>query len=256
MANLYLPSKNHLSSLCVLLAAALILPGCLKTRAQLRGDQGESSQDTAGAAPVAGYQMEELRSEITRLNGKVEELEHKQQTANTTALWEAVNKLEAQQKEIEQSQVLIMSELKAIKDQGVATARAEETKKTAIKAKPKNALAEANQLFEQKKYDDALAAYNAILGAGVRGKDAADAHYGVGRTLYAQRDFKKAILSFSKVQESYSKSPNVPSSIYWIARCFDRLNMKKEAEGFYQELLDKHPSSTEAKRVKAARKKN
>src|SRR4051794_1625985 len=73
----------------VILCACFVFSGCLKTRAQLRG---ESSEDREYSRPVpAGepqpvqpqgqYVIEELKNELTQINGRVEDLEHAQKEA-------------------------------------------------------------------------------------------------------------------------------------------------------------------------------
>src|SRR4051794_12953208 len=69
------------------LALCVALSGCLKTRAQLRddGDAGpvppERGQVEA-VQPQGAYVIDELKSEITRLQGRIEDLERTQRDSH------------------------------------------------------------------------------------------------------------------------------------------------------------------------------
>lgn len=236
-----------------LTAFALLIgaSGCLKTRAQLRQEQGEDGPvESQGAAPRSpSYQMEEIKAELVRVNGKVEEIEHNQKEAAISTIRESVSKLERQMLEVEKTQMLIMDEVKALKD-AATEKKTKAAESAAVKAKPKNALNHANALLEQKQFAEAAEAFQKIVSAGVGPKESAQAHYGLGLAQFQLKDYKKAIVSLSKVQELSPKSNKVPPSLLLIGRSFDKLSMKKEAQGFYQELVDKYPKSAEARKIK------
>ena len=240
----------------ILILLATSLSACLKTRAQVRQEQGGEEQSEEGAAPAAGkapsYALDEVKTEITQLGGRVEVLEHTQQTANLPGLRESVNKLQLQTADIEKNQVLIMEELKALKDAAnQEKTHAEETAR--VKANPRDALSNAYGLLETKNYEGAAEAFQKVIGAKPSNKDSVEAHFGLGSAQYHLKDYKKAIVTLSKVQELSAKSPRVPSSLYLIGRSFDKLNMKKEAAGFYSELTERFPKSVEGKKVRGAK---
>jgi TolA-binding protein len=66
------------SNLAMVVVLALSMTGCLKTRAQLREDAEDGSRPAAPiqeVKPQGQYVVDELKSEITRLEGRVEDLE-------------------------------------------------------------------------------------------------------------------------------------------------------------------------------------
>jgi TolA-binding protein len=79
----------------------------------------------------------------------------------------------------------------------------------------------------------------------------AEIHYLLGEIDYSQNAYKKAIVNFAKVQETFSKSDLIAPSLYKIALSFQKLGMKKEAEGFFSELKERFPKSKEAKKARA-----
>ncbi len=208
-------------ALTALLAAT---SGCLKTRTQVRPDNGAQGEAVdegsrgASAPKQSRVEIEEMKTELTRLSGKLDEIDHAQRARNSTDVTEALTRLDNRVVELEKNQILVMSELKDLKDHGIA----------APAGKPGTA-----------------------VGASKTGKrEAAEAHFNAGETEYSAKNYKKAIVEYSKVQEAFSKSPRVPASLFKIGLCFEKLGMAKEAQGFYSELTEKYPNSAEAKKAR------
>ncbi len=231
----------------VLIIYGLMFCGCLKTRSQIKSDE---TQEVAVEKQNKSqrYEMEEMKNEITRLSGKVDSVEHSQHNQNFSDTKEKVIKLDTRMTELEKNQLLIFSELKELKDQRTTTTKSPSTS-------VKEIFVEANQDLQDKNYTAASSKYEEIINKGVKNKDAAEAHFGLGEAEYGQKHYKKAIVEYSKVQEAYSKSLRVPTSLYRIGVCFEYLNMKKEAQGFYNELIERYPKSSESKRAKSRLKK-
>lgn len=235
--------------LCILLFQAT---GCLKTRAQLKGEDvpDGQTQDQAMSeepAPSGGYRYEEVRNEIARLSGKVEELEHHSRGQNVAEVKEYATRLEARIEEMEKNQILIMSELKDLKDRPGSSAAASREKT----GKPVSRLSEGKTLLQSKEYEAAAEVFRKILDGNPKGKEAVEAHFGLGEAEYGQDNFKKAIVAYSKVQELQPKSSRVPAALYKIGLSFEKLNMKKEARGFFSELSERYPKTPEGKKAKA-----
>jgi len=213
--------------------------GCLKTRSQIKNDdqQPESADSNKTSGPQKDdYGLEEIKNEITRISGKLDDVEHNQQLQNTAELKETLSKLDARIAEVEK-------EFKEMKDKT--------QKEAAIASTPtKDLFAEASQFLKEKNYEAAAEKYQEILSKGVKNKEAAEAHYGMGESEFGLKDYKKAIVEYSKVQDSFAKSPRIPSSLYKIGVSFEYLNMQTEAKGFYNELLQRFPNSLEAKKAR------
>lgn len=233
-----------------LLVASLIFSqtACLKTRAQIKGekepDQAEEQSGDDAKSTKGHYALEEMKNELTRISGKVEELDHTQRTQSLPEFKETLTRLDTRVAELEKNQVLIMSELKELKDQKEAQAKE-------AASKPADLMSEANQLLANRKCDEAAEKYRLVLNKSPSGKDAAEVHFGMGEALYCSKDYKKAIVQFSKVQESFAKSARIPQALYKIGLAFQHLNMPKESKGFFSELIERFPKSAEAKKARA-----
>src|SRR5581483_2981140 len=114
----------------------------------------------------------------------------------------------------------------------------------------KDLFANAHSLLKQQKYAEAAEGFQAVLSKGPKGKDAAEAHFGLGEAEYGLKNYKKAIVEYSKVQDASPKSPRVSASLYRIGMSFKHLNMQKEAKGFFSELVERYPKSPEAKKAR------
>ncbi len=69
-------------------------------------------------------------------------------------------------------------------------------------------------------------------------------------TLFASKDFKKAIVKYEAYREKNPKGTKVPEATYKIGVSFDEIGMRKDAKEFYQEVLDKHGTTKSAKKAK------
>jgi tol-pal system protein YbgF len=237
-------------------SVALSQSACMKTRSQIKGsgdaEQGDSDDSAAkGGAPRGNrYEVEEIKSEVTRISGKLDEVEHQQRTTNYGELKEYTVRLDGRIAELEKNQLLVMGELKALKDNQAAAATA--AREAAVPAG--DLLNQGNKLLAQQNCQDAAEKFRALLNKNPKGKEAAEAHFGLGEAEYCDKDFKKAIVQYSKVQDMNPKSARVPASLYKIGLSFQHLNMQKEARNFFNELIEKYPKSAEAKKARSKSK--
>jgi DNA-binding PadR family transcriptional regulator len=84
----------------------------MKTRAQIKEDSSQDTEAQDGEVkPPGRYELEEIRNEITKLSGRVEDVAHHQQNNKTDELKELTAKLDSRINELEKNQVIIMTEL-------------------------------------------------------------------------------------------------------------------------------------------------
>ncbi len=232
----------------LLICLSCSLTACLKTRAQLKSeqDQGDVAEDTKSVPGMKSgrYDMEEVKNEVTRLSGKVEEMDHNQRTTNFPELKEYTTRLDGRIAELEKNQVLMLSEIKALKDEKAAAVKEAATT-------PADLFTQGNQLLSEKRCDEAAEKFRALLNKSPKGKEGADAHFGLGEAEYCSKNYVKAIVQYSKVEEAFAKSVRIPPSLYRIALAFQHLNKTKESKGFFNEVIDRFPKSPEAKKARA-----
>lgn len=228
--------------------ALLGVSGCLKTRAQLRSDQPgtlSANPDTSTPTRVepvygqGGYVIDELKAEIARLTGRIDELERSQQqtTAQGAAGAAAASSaVDTRLNELEADRTRMMEAIKRLQD-------------NLPPPDPDADLDQGRKEFQAKNYSsavNALTKYLQIPGA----KKIEEATFLRGDSYFEQKEYKKAIIDYSQFPEKFNQSKLLPAALYKIGLSFDALGMKNEAKAFYQELQDRHPKSPEAAKLR------
>ena len=234
-------SRFQFSCLALTTLFALSQTACLKTRAQLKED-GDSGADAAEAHPVAspikevpngGYAVEELKSEFTRLTGRVDELERSQQKDKSP---EEVKRLEQRIVELEQAQIAILEAVKKIQSQPTPAETVDEFESGRTQFKVGN-------------WEGAVEHLSNYLKSS-KPKYLEEATFMRAEAYFESKQFKKAIIDYSKFPEKFTTSKKMPTALFKIGQSFDALGMKDDAQGFYQELREKFPKSPEARSVR------
>lgn len=248
----------------LLVTLSLITSGCLKTRAQLREEHEEggprpatsvspnapSSPQPAQVQEVqGGYAIDEIKGELTRLNGRIEDLERAQQSNTGDANKEEIKKLEARIIQLEQAQAQMIEALKKLQE-----AQAAQAQQAQIAADPAEAFNKAKAHYSVGEYDQAIEGFTAVVKS-AKGARLEDAIFYRAESYYALKHYNKAIVDYSKFPEKYTHSHYLPTALYKIGLSFDALGMRDDAQNFYQELVEKFPRSPEAQKVKKGHKK-
>ncbi|HTL12277.1 MAG TPA: tetratricopeptide repeat protein [Bdellovibrionota bacterium] len=231
--------------LCVGLSLACSTGACLKTRAQLKDDDDSGSMPNQPEAvkPQGGYVVDELKSEITRLTGRVEDLEHQLKEARESAQEKDKGPnpkdLEKRIGELENAQANMLETIQKME------------KNSQSRGGGEGAFEKAKASFKEKDYEGAINHLNVYLRDSDADK-AEEATFLRGEAYYSLKQYKKAIVDYSKFPEKYNKSKLLPEALWRIGQSFDNLGMKDDASAFYQELIEKFPKNS---RADAARRK-
>ena len=255
-------------SLILWVCCIVSFSACLKTRAQMKHEpeesensrpvsvapqdvqpQGQSSSSDPGGSAPGGYALDEMREEVTRMEGRLQELERKEEHKDAAAksslaespnLKEDLKQLNTRLTQLEQTQATLLESVKKLEQTPV-------TVKDPIELYKK-----AKAQYEQGDFEQAAATFGAYLEAKPKGsqKTVEDATFLRGESLYKLKQYKKAIIEYSKFPEHYPKSNHMSDALYKIGLSFEALGMKEDATGFFQELVEKYPKSIEAKKAR------
>jgi TolA-binding protein len=227
------------------LVCCLTTTGCLKSRLQLRedGDDREASKPVAAQVqdvqPQGTYVIDEIKVEMTKLNGRLEDLERTKNDPAASGQKEELKKLEARIVELEQAQAQMIEAIKKIKD--VSPSEGGDAGDLLEKGKAQ---------FNSDDCDNAVETFSAVLKSS-KGSKAEEATFYRAECYFKLKQYKKAIVDYSRFPEKFTKSKHMPVALMRIGASFELLGMKDDAKGFYQELVEKFPKSPEAKKAKA-----
>ncbi len=222
------------------LALTLItFPACLKTRAHVRTDSPDAAATSSELLASQASAIDELKTELARLTGRLEELERAQGQASKNegaVQLEAVKKLETRLNELEQAQIETLENLKKVQTSSPA-------------ADPVSWLEQGKSRLISGDLEGAAEALSEYLKSS-KPRQAEEATFLRGEAYFGLKQYKKAIIDFSKFPERFQKSRKMPEALYKIGLSFDALGMREDARNFFQELIEKFPKTAEAKKAK------
>lgn len=106
--------------------------------------------------------------------------------------------------------------------------------------------AKGRALQGQARFDDARAAYQAVVANPNAGELAARAQLMLGETYFHQKQYEVALREYLKVEVLYDAPVWQALALYAVAQTYERLNQLDRARQTYDELLKRFPQSDRA----------
>lgn len=188
-----------------------------------------------------GNRMDELQAELLRLNGLIDQIDHKGQQEEE----ETLRFREDLKKQIEN----LREEVKLLQASTKVTKEVEEARKKAVQGAV-DLYQQALDLIKQKKYKDAKKTLRTYIEKHPHGKRVANAYFWIGECEYNLQRFEEAILEYQKVISGYPKSNKVPDSLLKQGMAFARLGDNESAKIVLNKLIKKYPKSPQARVAK------
>lgn len=101
---------------------------------------------------------------------------------------------------------------------------------------------DALQMFMDRRYDAAIAAFEALLAGGMPDPLNDNCHYWIGESLFGLQRYREAVARFDEVLE-FAWSNKKDDSQVMIARCHARMGDAARAKAEYRKLIDTYPAS-------------
>jgi hypothetical protein len=184
---------------------------------------------------VAGYGVDELRSELARVSGLAEEYRHDKEKAEAASA-EALKKAQERIAQLEKQLKDLTPEVPSLPE-------------------GKSNFQAGKEAYLAGNLDEAVHFLTQALSVSETGKEAEEATFLRAEAQFKKQQFNKAIIEYSRIAEKFPKSSYHPKAVLKIAESFEALGKKEEAKGFYSELVDKFPKTAEGmlakKRLKA-----
>lgn len=247
------------------LALLFISTACIKTADQVNREKRfeamtENMKDSQGLLADVVAQMKDMQSQLDKMNGKIEELEHRQKGIDPQSFQkmnENMTLLQTQQQSDSEALLKIQAELKeqraflekvttSLSSMGNEKPRASSKKKSA-----KAELSDALELVKDGKYKEAKADLESLIDAdGLTAGDNNKIMHGLGRIEYYTKNYEQALVYFSKIYTKYPKASLAPNSLLYIAKSLKKLGKKDEAKEAFSRVAEDYPGSSEALEAK------
>lgn len=105
---------------------------------------------------------------------------------------------------------------------------------------------EALKVYQAGSYDGAVELFKQFLYQHGQSPLAGDVQYWIGESLYAQRQYEKAVVAFDDVMQKYPDDAKVPAAMFKQALAFAELRDINSARLILQQIREKYANSPEA----------
>lgn len=182
--------------------------------------------------------IDDIRTELQLLKGKIEESEFRSQTKARELISEYSKDLLELKADIRD----LKAELKTLK---VAPKKVLNSK-----LGEKALYNKAYKLFASKKYKDSILHFDELLRRFPRTRYHENAQYFIADSFYHQNKCEDAILAYEEMLKRHSKSKRKAMVNLKQAECFEKIGAKDDAKYFYKQVIKKYPKSKEARSAK------
>lgn len=221
------------------------------------GCSGSEEMMQQQAQKIAEYekQMEEMRTENTTLRQRMFKLEQDNKNLEARLSDSEAKLIDERDRADKASEALKAALTKPAQPmKETRSEAAKETRKEPAKEAPSSAGAmagydEALSAVKARKYDDAIAKFEALLSGGIGDDWADNCHYWIGESQYAKKQYQEAIKHFEMVM-NYQKSEKFGDAHYMTAQCYERMGDKAKAKEHYERVVKDYPTSTKVKIAK------
>ncbi len=229
-------------------------------RKQTAGTVREDSFNAIRESQASLYsQVNEQSKEVHVLRGRFDEYKFfmdkamKENSIERELLRSQINSLDASLKELSERLAKSIdarppaAEQKPPAEEGGE--KASEVKKTEDNG-PAALYESAYASFKGKKYKEAREKFNVFISKYPKDGLVGNAHFWIGESYFAEKDFENAILAHETLIKSYPRNDKIPGALYKQGLSFMELGDKKTAKVIFDKLIEKYPDSREAPMAK------
>lgn len=242
--------------LSFVLTLSLLATSCLKTAEQLKREQrvDSMSQQLSESQNIVAdltVMLKSLQTQIDSLNGRLDVIQKNSEEGSSNNT-KAIADLSTQVQTLSEALLKTDDELKA--QRGFVekvTSKLGALSAPAAKSDPKSRIKEARRLTNKKKYSEAKTKLEALINdSSVGAADLNKVFHNLGEIEFAQKQWDKSLVYFSKIYTKYPRSSLAPSSLLSIGKALKNLGKTEESKQAFDELKANYPNSAAAKEVK------
>lgn len=191
----------------------------------------ESMMDSQTLVDIM-FQLQTLQKEVTKLRGKVEEFNHQ------------ASGVKQRQRDLFLDLDRRLQKIENAMAGGVAIGGAGDKAAAGDPAQEQTRYQEAFNLLKQGKYKNAVNAFRSFLAAYPKSEYADNAQYWLGEVNYVNRNYKVAVIEFTKVVEDFPNSPKVADAMLKAGYSYYEMGDWGSAKTTLQNLRKKFPKTT------------
>ena len=185
--------------------------------------------------------IEDLKTDVAKLHGDIERLEHLIKQDQATAAAAVTVATAAATAEASAAETTTAKASTPEAPAAAVTEKHEPAKNIDIDEQYKL----ARKAHEQKNYEEAEKYYTGIIGSQSVWYDER-ARFFLGKMYADSGQHKKAIIAFQDFADKYPKSKNIANAVYAQAESFLAMGQKKDAEVFFKDVIQRFPKTKEA----------
>jgi tol-pal system protein YbgF len=107
----------------------------------------------------------------------------------------------------------------------------------------------AQKAFAEKKYDDAIQMFQALLDGGAPEDLADNCHYWLGESYFGKKEFKEAVKHFEMVFQ-YKTSEKKGDAYFMLGRSYELLGDKAKAKESFEKVVKDYPTNNNVQKAK------
>jgi TolA-binding protein len=234
---------------------------CIKTAEQVEREKRMESisnqmGDAQGLLANLVEQMKDIQTQLNTMNGRIEEIEHKQSLANMEELKqmsESLNLLKTQQEMSSTQMLQVQNEIKEQRSfiekvtSSLASVKESSPSKVDQKKNAKEELVVGLKLIKKNNFNEARKQLEGLidhndLTPGEKNK----VIHGLGRVEFFSGNHEKAMVYFSKIFTKYPKASLAPSCLLFIGKSLTQMGKKVEAKQAFQKIIEDYKETKEA----------
>ena len=252
-----------MSKLLPFLLLSLVSTACIKSAEQIQREKRFESMtlqmgDTQGLMADLVAQMKDMQYQLGRMNGRLEELEHRQKQVNPenlASMSETLNLLKTKQEADSVQLTQIQAELKEqrgfIEKVTASLSAVKETTKTASRAEKKKSakgdLEDGLALIKKNEFADARTLLEGIIDhKDLTPGDKNKVLHGLGKVEFYTGNPDKAMVYFSKIFTKFPRASLAPSSLLFIGKSLEKMGKKSEATQAFKKVVEDYKDTNEA----------
>jgi tol-pal system protein YbgF len=219
---------------------------------------GKTEKNLRSKYAGVNVDIENMRKELQIVNGRLEEIDYllnrklAQYEADGSRRQERLEKLSLSvaksEKQISELEQYLNMEGKPTPKPAVSAPVSSKTGSTAPTAK--DTYSNGRQAFDNGKMDESRQLFLALIKNFPKSEYADNAQFWIGESYYREKWYERAILEYQTVIEKYPKGNKVPAAKHKQGMSFLKIGDKANARIILNDLVKKHPKSSEAKIAK------